>query len=104
MLLTLTFHLLVSLSKTIALSELIGDIKRDSSKWIKTQDAKFLDFHWQDGYGAFSIGQSQVETVKRYLAKQKEKHRKMSFENEFRGFLRKYEVEYDESPRLGLSR
>ena len=89
-------HLLVSLSKTIALSEIIGDVKRDSSKWVKTQGAKFGDFHWQDGYGAFSLGQSQVPAVKRYIMGQKEKHQALSFEDEFRSFLRKYEIEFDE--------
>ena len=89
-------HLLVSLSKTIALSEIIGDVKRDSSKWLKTQGAKFGDFHWQDGYGAFSIGQSQVQAVKRYIMAQKDRHSALSFEDEFRSFLRKYEIEYNE--------
>ncbi|MCD9187186.1 MAG: transposase [Pyrinomonadaceae bacterium] len=53
-------HLLISLPKKIDLPELIGDIKRDSSGWIKKQDASFYNFYWQKGYGAFSIGQSQV--------------------------------------------
>ena len=56
-------HLLVSLPKKIDIPELIGDIKRDSSSWIKKQDNQFNNFYWQKGYGAFSIGQSQVETV-----------------------------------------
>lgn len=89
-------HLLVSLGKIISLSEFVGDIKRDSSVWIKKQSAEFKNFHWQDGYGGFSIGESQVEAVKIYLARQKTKHAKMSFETEFRGFLQKYNIEYDE--------
>ena len=89
-------HLLISLCKNLGLSELVGDIKRDSSVWIKKRDAQFQDFHWQDGYGAFSIGYSQIETVKSYIARQKIKHAKVSFKDEFRGFLRKYDVEYDE--------
>ncbi len=89
-------HLLISLSKNIALSPLIGDIKRDSSKWVKTKDAKFSNFHWQDGYGAFSIGQSQAETVKRYIEKQKNKHQIVTFEDEFREFLHKYQIPFDE--------
>jgi REP element-mobilizing transposase RayT len=89
-------HLLISLSKNIGLSELIGDIKRDSSAWIKTQDSQFSNFHWQDGYGAFSIGQSQVKTVKDYIARQKIKHDKVDFKDELREFLRKYEIEFDE--------
>ncbi|MGA9772454.1 MAG: IS200/IS605 family transposase [Blastocatellia bacterium] len=89
-------HLLISLSKTVSLSELVGDIKRDSSKWLKTKDAKFQKFYWQDGYGAFSVGQSQIEKVKDYIARQKEKHAVRSFEDEVRAFLKKYAVEYDE--------
>ena len=52
-------HLLVSLGKTITISELVGDIKRDSSKWIKKKDSQFKDFYWQEGYGAFSVGQTR---------------------------------------------
>lgn len=89
-------HLLISLGKTIALSELIAEIKRDSSKWAKDRSRGFRDFYWQEGYGAFSIGQSQTSEVKRYIAEQKEKHQARTFEREFIGFLKKYEVEYDE--------
>jgi REP element-mobilizing transposase RayT len=89
-------HLLVSLGKTICVSELIGDIKRDSSKWIKPQGREFRDFHWQEGYGAFSVGQSQVKDVMHYIANQKTKRARTSFEDEFRDFLRKYEIDYDE--------
>ena len=89
-------HLLISLSKNIALSELIGYVKRDSSKHIKTIDDEFSRFQWQDGYGAFSVGYTQIEEVKKYIANQKIKHGKRTFENEFRYFLNKYNVEYDE--------
>ena len=89
-------HLLVSMSKNIELSELVGDIKRDSSKWIKTKGNSFRAFQWQDGYGAFSVGYTQIEDVKKYIANQKSHHLKISFEDEFRYFLNKYEVDYDE--------
>lgn len=89
-------HLLISLSKNIFLSELIGDIKRDSSKWIKTKDEAYRNFQWQDGYGAFSVGHTQIDDVKSYIAKQKIHHAKTSFEDELRYFLTKYEVEFDE--------
>ena len=89
-------HLLISQGKTMALSDLLLNVKKDSSKWVKTKGRKFGDFHWQDGYGAFSIGQSQVTTVTNYIARQKEKHRRMRFEDEFIGFLEKYQVPYDE--------
>lgn len=89
-------HLLVSLGKKIDIPELIGDIKRDSSVWIKQQDKTFDKFYWQKGYGAFSIGQSQVETVVLYINRQKEHHLKQDFKQEFRTLLKKYEIEYDE--------
>ncbi|MBA2736137.1 MAG: IS200/IS605 family transposase [Pyrinomonadaceae bacterium] len=89
-------HLLISLGKVISISELVGDIKRDSSVWIKTQDSQFKSFHWQEGYGAFSVGQSQVDEVMKYIANQKEHHKKKNFEDEMRGFYRKYEIDFDE--------
>jgi putative transposase len=89
-------HLLVSLGKTIDISELVGDIKRDSSKWVKEKSKNFQNFYWQEGYGAFSIGQSQISDVMKYIANQKEHHQKKDFKDEFRALLRKYEVEYDE--------
>ena|ERR1041384_3620088 len=89
-------HLLVSLGKKIDVGELVGDIKRDSSSWIKKKGVQFRNFYWQRGYGAFSIGQSQVRDVMRYIAGQKEHHAKQDFKDEFRTLLKKYEVEYDE--------
>ncbi|MBV9958152.1 MAG: IS200/IS605 family transposase [Acidobacteria bacterium] len=89
-------HLLISLGKTMTISELVGDIKRDSSKWIKTKGSEFRDFHWQEGYGAFSVGQTQVREVMQYIARQKEHHAQRNFEDEFRYFLKKYEIEHDE--------
>lgn len=89
-------HLLVSLGKKVDVPELLGDIKRDSSSWIKRQDKSCANFYWQKGYGAFSIGQSQVETVVNYIKRQKEHHTKRNFRAEFRILLKKYEIEYDE--------
>jgi len=89
-------HLLVSQSKTMALSDLLEEIKKSSSKWIKTQGAEFARFHWQDGYGALSIGASQSPAVRAYLARQKQHHRKISFQEEFVALLEKYGIEYDE--------
>ena len=89
-------HLLVSLGKKVDVPELIGDIKRDSSSWIKKQDASFSNFYWQKGYGAFSIGQSQIETVVNYIKRQKEHHAKQDFKDEFRAILKKYEIDFDE--------
>jgi len=89
-------HLLISMNKNIELSKLVGYIKRDSSKWIKTKGNSYRLFQWQDGYGAFSVGYTQIEDVKKYIAKQKTHHEELSFEDEFRYFLNKYDVEYDE--------
>ena len=89
-------HLLISLSKNIALSDLLRELKKASSYWIKTKDAKFKSFQWQAGFGAFSIGQSQLETVKQYIANQKEHHKIELFEDEYRKFLQKYEIDFDE--------
>jgi putative transposase len=88
--------LLVSQSKNIALAFLLEELKKSSSKWMKQQDASLRLFKWQDGYGAFTIGQSNVATLKRYIESQKAHHRRRSFEDELRGLLKKYQVEYDE--------
>jgi putative transposase len=89
-------HLVCSLGRTVAISSLVGDIKASSSKWIKTKGARFAGFSWQAGYGAFSIGQSQLVRVKNYLASQREHHQCKTFQVEFRKFLKRYEVPYDE--------
>jgi putative transposase len=89
-------HALFSLSRTSSLADIAEEIKKRSSKWIKTKGREFHNFHWQSGYGAFSIGQSNVPDLKRYIATQKEHHRRKTFQNEFRLFLKKYNVEYDE--------
>src|SRR5258705_10322629 len=75
-------HLLMSQSKNIALSSLLKDVKKDSSSWIKRKGNAFRNFHWQDGYGAFSIGQTEVPALKKYVAGQKEHHRKRTFQEE----------------------
>jgi REP element-mobilizing transposase RayT len=89
-------HLLVSMSKKESAVKLMEVVKKDSSKWIKTQGPSFADFYWQEGYGAFSIGQSGVAALKAYIANQGEHHRRMSFQEEFLNLLKKYQVVYDE--------
>jgi putative transposase len=64
--------------------------------WIKEQNAELRDFAWQNGYGMFSIGFSQLEEVRRYIAHQEEHHRKVSFQDEFRRLLQRYETPYDD--------
>jgi REP element-mobilizing transposase RayT len=89
-------HCLCSLSRTCEAAEMIKEVKRSSSLWLKTKDPQLHDFAWQNGYGIFSIGFSQIETVRSYIAKQEEHHRKISFQDEFRKLLRCYEIEFDE--------
>jgi putative transposase len=89
-------HLLVSQSKNIALSVLLQEMKQGSSSWIKTQGDAFRNFHWQDGYAAFSIGQREVSNLKRYIAGQKEHHRKQSFKEELIQLFEEYGLAYDE--------
>ena len=89
-------HILFVLSKNHSLAQVVMEVKRATSKWIKTQGKHFSKFHWQSGYGAFSIGQSGVEDVTAYIANQAKHHRAKSFEEEFRSFLKRYHVEFDE--------
>ena len=72
------------------------EVKTKSSKWIKTKGDAFKNFHWQRGYGAFSIGQSQVPTLKRYIASQRIHHKRVTFQDEYRKFLKTYGIDYDE--------
>jgi len=89
-------HALFALGRTCALSGVMKEVKRGSSIWIKAKAADLSDFAWQNGYGAFSIGFSQIETVRTYIQNQAEHHREVSFQNEFRAFLKRYEIEFDE--------
>jgi REP element-mobilizing transposase RayT len=89
-------HLLVSVSKNHSIPTMIGDIKRSSSKWLKTKGGMLTKFGWQDGYSAFSVGHTQLETVKNYVLKQREHHAKMLFEDEMRSFYKKYRIDFNE--------
>ena len=89
-------HLLFNLNKNQALAQVVMEVKRGSSKWLKTQGAQFHEFHWQAGYGAFSIGQSGVSKVRTYIAQQEQHHRVRTFQEEFRSFLKRYELAFDE--------
>ncbi len=89
-------HLLCKLSKNIALFKLVEELKSHSSKWMKTHGESFQNFYWQKGYGAFSVNPSEVDKVIAYIANQHEHHARKTFQDEYRAFLRKYQVEYDE--------
>jgi putative transposase len=88
-------HALFVLSKNSSIAQIVYEMKRGSSKWIKTQGPEFKKFHWQNGY-AFSVSQSHVEQVQRYILRQDQHHRKVTFQNEYREFLRRYGVKFDE--------
>ena len=87
---------LCCLSKNLSVSKLIEEIKSGSSKWVKTKGSHFAQFHWQNGYGAFSVSQSHLNAVIQYIRQQEEHHRKVTFQEEFREFLERYRVAYDE--------
>jgi REP-associated tyrosine transposase len=86
-------HLFVSLAKTEPLSGLLLNIKRDTSRWMKERTP---DFAWQDGYFAFSIGESGVEALRLYISGQKEHHKGIDYKDEIRVFFSKYGIEWDE--------
>lgn len=89
-------HTLLTLSRVVTIADLVEEVKTETSKWIKTKGREFRNFYWQSGYGAFSIAQSQVPSVKRYVERQKEHHRYITFQDEYRKFLKAYDIEYDE--------
>ena len=89
-------HICCLLSKKVAQVKLLEEVKTGSSKWVKTKGSRYDDFHWQDGYGIFSINPSEVEKVVEYIDRQDDHHKKHTFQEELLAFLKKYKVEYDE--------
>ena len=89
-------HMACNLSRTISISKFLEEIKKPSSKWIKTKGIAYQNFKWQNGYGAFSVGMSQLLGVKRYITEQAKHHRYKTFKEEYIEFLKKYKVDYDE--------
>lgn len=88
-------HLLLAIPSTVTTAKAIQLIKGGSSKWINDLSPDRRDFDWQEGYGSFSIGVSQVEATRRYIRNQRVHHRRISFKEEFLAFLKKHEVEFD---------
>lgn len=84
------------LGRTAPAAEMVKEAKRSSCLWLKTKGPALEAFSWQNGYGMFSIGFSQVDAVTRYIVTQEEHHRKMSFQEEFRALLRRYQLEFEE--------
>jgi REP element-mobilizing transposase RayT len=89
-------HMLVSIAKTISLADLMLNIKRDSSKWLNERPERSRRFAWQEGYFAFSIGESGVDDLRAYIAGQKEHHKHVDFKAEVRKLLTKYKMPWDE--------
>ncbi|MGC1389805.1 MAG: transposase [Bacteroidales bacterium] len=85
-----------TLPKTLAPADLVEEIKKSSSKWIKTKEAHYNNFYWQDGYGGFSFSNSGVDTVKKYILNQKKYHEKVSFLDEYKNLLEAYGILYEE--------
>ena len=90
-------HILFELGRTVAVSNAVEQVKRTSSKWIKTQGTEFARFAWQAGYGAFAVSQSNVTAVRQYIAAQQKHHRKKSFQDEYRALLQRHNVPFDEN-------
>jgi REP element-mobilizing transposase RayT len=89
-------HILFLLHRTVTLSKAVEEIKKSSSKWIKTKSPDFSDFAWQAGYGAFSVSESNIDSVKSYIQNQQEHHRTKTFQEELRIILTKHKIEFDE--------
>ena len=89
-------HLLFRLSRTSSIADVMLEVKKQSSSWVNQQKATRGDFHWQSGYGAFSVSSTNIEVVREYIPKQPEHHEKQTFQDEYREWLRRYGIEWDE--------
>ena len=89
-------HALCRLGRTVSQADWVKELKRTSSAWIKERDASLSDFGWQSGYGVFSVSSSNLEAVRAYIATQEEHHQNRGFQEEYRAFLRKHKLEWDE--------
>ncbi|MDR0401553.1 MAG: transposase [Endomicrobium sp.] len=90
-------HILSTMSKNISLASFVEEIKKNSSRWIKTKNACYKHFAWQGGYAGYSVSQTKVAVVEKYIDRQKQHHQSVSFEDEYLQFLREYAVDYDEN-------
>jgi putative transposase len=89
-------HLLFAMTRSETIGNVVGQLKQSSSDWLRNRDPQFRNFEWQAGYGAFSVSQSGVEEVRRYIRGQRQHHKNATFQDEFRAFLKRYEIEFDE--------
>jgi putative transposase len=90
-------HLAIRLDRSVTVAELVGELKASSSKWIKTQLPRLSKFEWQKGYGVFSVGPADLDKLVRYIDSQEAHHRKQSYQDELRAFLKKYGMDGDEN-------
>ena len=94
-------HILYAQSRTKTVAEVVAAVKRESSSWIKKQswahmNPDFAQFHWQNGYGVFSVSESRVEDTVKYIDNQMEHHKRISFQDEYREFLKNHNIPFDE--------
>jgi putative transposase len=89
-------HVLCLLSRKISQMKLVEELKKQSSQWVKKIDTKYSKISWQNGYGIFSVNPKELDVIIRYIERQDEHHKKMTFKDEFRLFLKNYNVDYDE--------
>ncbi|MCW3127012.1 MAG: Transposase family [Bacteroidetes bacterium] len=89
-------HLLIGMKPSIAISDIVRDIKAGSSQFINEKEWVKGKFHWQEGFGAFSYSRSQIDQVIKYILNQEQHHKKVTFREEYLDFLKKFDVEYDE--------
>ncbi|WP_291857497.1 IS200/IS605 family transposase [Marinilabilia sp.] len=88
-------HVLCLLSRKVTQMKLAEELKKQSSRWVKTIDAKYSNFSWQNGYGIFSVNPKELDVVKSYIERQDERHKKMTFKDEYRLFMKNYDIQYD---------
>jgi putative transposase len=89
-------HIVCGLARTIQIAKLVEEIKRETSRWAKGRTSEWSDFYWQNGYGVFSVSQSILEGVLKYVENQEQHHEKLSFQDEFRILCARHEIEIDE--------
>ena len=89
-------HVFCRLYRPLSQSDLVKEVKSNSSKWMKTQGQAYENFYWQDGYAVFSVSQSQSSQLVKYIENQRQHHQKISFKDEYRAFLQRHNIEFDE--------
>jgi len=89
-------HLLITLPRILSICDLLEELKKNSSKWIKLKGKKYKNFAWQKGYGVFSVSESQHNAVAKYIMNQREHHKTKSFQDEYREFLKLNKIPFDE--------